>query len=482
MAETQAHVTPERTEDNSRIRSASPPYPREVSSRQIKEDIEQTRAEMDRTVNALGEQLHPRHLLDEVLDLFRSGSSPQANRRTIQNASTAVLRKIREHPVPTMLVGAGIAWMLLESEEEDETLYMAECEPIDELEFDIQPGGPYESQAMGLAGSGASGASAGRTRRRRFGFLRRARDRAARMRETAERARDTASDAAESLRQTADSVRERTSSAAGTVRDAASSAAAKLKSGAASARSAASATADALRTTASTTKHAASSAAEATRHAASSAAGAIRGAGSSAANTASRMGENVKSGTAAVKDQLSHAGHRAREGASMMSHRAREGYDYSRQEFSRLLDDYPLAMGAAALALGTIIGLTLPRSRREDELMGDAADDIKRRAKQSGKQMVGRGMKIAEVAADEAVTEAQRQGLTPAQLAEKAKRVASEASHAVSEKAHQEEVTPETLGEKVKEIAEHTKERVKDEIEHQRQDLEQEQQEGSLIT
>ena len=42
-----------------------------ASSEEIRSDIKGTRREMDETLDELGERLHPRHLLDEVIDIFR---------------------------------------------------------------------------------------------------------------------------------------------------------------------------------------------------------------------------------------------------------------------------------------------------------------------------------------------------------------------------------------------------------------------------
>src|SRR5690606_35287434 len=74
------------------------------SSRELERDIERTRHQMDETLDQIGERLHPKHLLDEVLDLFRSGDHGSAKRdRYIQQARSSgkqIAHKIRQHPVP----------------------------------------------------------------------------------------------------------------------------------------------------------------------------------------------------------------------------------------------------------------------------------------------------------------------------------------------------------------------------------------------
>lgn len=50
------------------------------------------------------------------------------------------------------------------------------------------------------------------------------------------------------------------------------------------------------------------------------------------------------------------------------------------QDAMRILDDQPLIMGALAFAAGAALGATLPHTKQEDALMGEAADGIKREA------------------------------------------------------------------------------------------------------
>ena len=67
-----------------------------ASSEEIRSDIKGTRRDMDETLDELGERLHPRHLLDEVIDIFRSSPSGSASRdqiaRHLKTSSGARLR------------------------------------------------------------------------------------------------------------------------------------------------------------------------------------------------------------------------------------------------------------------------------------------------------------------------------------------------------------------------------------------------------
>jgi len=95
-------------------------------SENIRSDIEQTRESMDRTLDKIGERITPRHLLDQVLDFFRSHSSERSFNetagsvmnsvgKTAGRAANGVMDVVKRHPVPTVLIGAGITWAIIEA-------------------------------------------------------------------------------------------------------------------------------------------------------------------------------------------------------------------------------------------------------------------------------------------------------------------------------------------------------------------------------
>lgn len=90
----------------------------------IRSDIDVTRRRMDETIDALGERMQPRHLLDEALGYFRrtdeQGNSHLSNMREkftsgAGNAMHAVTDTIKQNPLPALLIGAGVAWMVYNS-------------------------------------------------------------------------------------------------------------------------------------------------------------------------------------------------------------------------------------------------------------------------------------------------------------------------------------------------------------------------------
>jgi len=70
----------------------------------------------------------------------------------------------------------------------------------------------------------------------------------------------------------------------------------------------------------------------------------------------------------------------ARDRAARAARGAREQADRIESAFERTYRDDPLVVGLAAAAAGAAVGAALPRTRREDELLGAARDRIMARA------------------------------------------------------------------------------------------------------
>jgi hypothetical protein len=127
----------------------------------------------------------------------------------------------------------------------------------------------------------------------------------------------------------------------------------------------------------------------------------------------------VQSAGGAAREYAQAAGSAAR----TYAHRAE---DYAHAAWNRgtraseaarhAVDDYPLVIGAVGLAVGALAAALLPSTRREDELMGAAADELKRTVREVASDEAGRFHKVAESVADAATEaaadEAKRQGLT----------------------------------------------------------------------
>ncbi|HEX6862113.1 MAG TPA: DUF3618 domain-containing protein [Thermoanaerobaculia bacterium] len=317
-------------------------HDRGPSSRQIRHEIESTRREMDRNLDALESKLTPAQLAMEAWGLFRGGSTAGASR----------LWKIaKQHPGPAAVIGVGIAWMLSENTKSD-----------DRAEYGYRPGyaGAYGySGRRGYAGTTGYGIGS------ESGYAGDYDEHEGRV--------------SSALHSAGDKV----SSAAGTAKDA------------------------------------------------------VTGAASTAKDAVADAASTAKDAVIGAKDRVAEAAGTAREKASELSWQARERARYRTRQakvgFWETMEERPLALGAAAIALGVVAGLMIPSTRKEDELMGETRDRLMERAKEVGEEALEKGKQVAHVAVDTLKEEAERQDLTPEKLAEKVRTVAKEATNTVKE-------------------------------------------------
>lgn len=104
-------------------------------------------------------------------------------------------------------------------------------------------------------------------------------------------------------------------------------------------------------------------------------AGASRQYGASGRGTLRQVRETANELAHGTAEKVSHLGHQAKEGAL----RAGRG-------FQRVARENPLAVGAAAVAVGAAVGLALPTTRVEHEYMGEASERIVDKAQQVARE------------------------------------------------------------------------------------------------
>jgi len=109
------------------------PTERTPESDIIRAGIEQTRLSMDHTLDEIGAKMKPQHLFDELLGLFhlkridgdklkhQAGAVMHSTGQAAGRAAHVIGDAIREHPIPTLLIGAGVAWAIYESSHTPQT-------------------------------------------------------------------------------------------------------------------------------------------------------------------------------------------------------------------------------------------------------------------------------------------------------------------------------------------------------------------------
>jgi hypothetical protein len=109
----------------------------------------------------------------------------------------------------------------------------------------------------------------------------------------------------------------------------------------------------------------------------------------------------------ALRDTAIGLMHGTGETVSNLGHRAKEGALSARRGFQRLVHENPLAVGAAAVAVGAAVGLALPSTRIEQEYMGEASEKIVDKAQQAARDAMDR---VKSAAQGETGGQGQQQG------------------------------------------------------------------------
>ena len=116
----------------------------------------------------------------------------------------------------------------------------------------------------------------------------------------------------------------------------------------------------------------------------------------------------VESAKETASHALSSATHGLHEAGSAAAARLRSGAEHTRDALrhstvaareagSKMYEEYPLASGGAMLALGIAAGLALPSTRREDEWMGAARDDLLDRSESRTLGLMTQGTRLGSV-------------------------------------------------------------------------------------
>ena len=122
---------------------------------------------------------------------------------------------------------------------------------------------------------------------------------------------------------------------------------------------------------------------------------AAEGLGARASETGARIRQRSAEMSARARDAVGQMRERvgatsesARARMADLGQRSRAGYERARGSVHHVIDDQPLVVGAVGLAVGALLGSSLPRTRQEDEWMGETRDHMVDSAKQSAHEQI----------------------------------------------------------------------------------------------
>lgn len=134
--------------------------------------------------------------------------------------------------------------------------------------------------------------------------------------------------------------------------------------------------------------------------------------GDTAGQLADQVGTSAATLAGAVGDTASDLMDATQERAGQFVEMVGDTAGTVEARFQQTMRTNPLAVGAVALAVGTAIGLALPQTQRENELMGEARDTLVEKVQDVAQEAVGKVQAVAGEAQETVKTEAQKQGLT----------------------------------------------------------------------
>lgn len=87
-----------------------------------------------------------------------------------------------------------------------------------------------------------------------------------------------------------------------------------------------------------------------------------------------------------VGETLGSSRERLGSSATRVADTLKQQAQHARGSFDHLLHEQPLALGAVGIAVGALLGASLPRTRQEDRLLGATSDSLTRKAKTLAEQ------------------------------------------------------------------------------------------------
>lgn len=373
--------------------------PGSKSPEEVQREVQQSRAEVEQTLDAIQERLSPGQMFEQFIDYMRSSNGNEFMR----NLGT----RIRDNPLPVALVGAGLAWLMMSGARSERRRY------ADEDMFDEYPEERYGVGEYGGDYHGAAEYPGEYAHEAPFGEP------------LGEAARKGGRSYAEWAKRSAEAARRRAGQmhvGGGTRGYRPSEEGGSSEGWTGGAREAASRWTQGAR----------------------EAIGQWReGSGRESSGGGWRVRERAREFGSSARQRFAETGEHLWEGAR--GARERGGYygERVRRGFMDTLQEQPLVLAALGLAVGAAIGAALPRTEREDEWMGDARDQLKDRARRMTHEQLDRARAAGRAAYEAAIEEADRQGWSAEgamsavdSAAQKAERVAEAATEAAKAEAN----------------------------------------------
>ncbi len=111
---------------------------------------------------------------------------------------------------------------------------------------------------------------------------------------------------------------------------------------------------------------------------------------------ASQLGEQAQEYVGQARQQVNQLGEQVQHQAAYVGEQASVYAQRAGEQVQRSLEENPLIFGGVALAIGAMVGLALPQTRRENELVGQWRDEIVHSAQEVAQDALQRAEHVIE--------------------------------------------------------------------------------------
>ena len=132
----------------------------------------------------------------------------------------------------------------------------------------------------------------------------------------------------------------------------------------------------------------------------------------SAGEVVGRARDTVGETATQTQDKAGELANRTQDKVGNLGNQARYQTQRASGGFQRMLHENPLAMGALGIGVGAALGLAIPETNKEHEVMGEARDNLVDKAQEKVQETQEKVQQVAEEARSAAQDEAENQGLT----------------------------------------------------------------------
>jgi ElaB/YqjD/DUF883 family membrane-anchored ribosome-binding protein len=134
--------------------------------------------------------------------------------------------------------------------------------------------------------------------------------------------------------------------------------------------------------------------------------------GSSAGQALGNARDKVGETATQAQDKAGELAGRTQDRVSNLGNQARYQAKRAGDGFQRMLRENPLAVGTLAVGVGAAVGLAIPETSKEHEVMGEARDNLVDKAQQKVQETQQKVQQVAGEVQSAAQQEAENQGLT----------------------------------------------------------------------